>query len=607
MKTLIVSACRTFLALALVGLVTASAVAERPVAPKMLPEETLAIARISDTQLLIERFRETALGRMGQDEKIKPLVSQLYAAAQEAWKQLEDRVGLPLDQILRIPQGEVCVAFVGPRRSGGDSKRSEETDQPQQRAGVVFILDAKDQAPQVKKLLEKGEAFLRENGGTKTNEKLGDQEVAVYSGPEGTSVYQLEREGTILIASTKELMQFALDAWDGKAERTLADNDRYNSIMSRCAGSVDDPPQITWFADPIELVKTFARGNFAATGLALLPVLGLDGLKGVGGSMTFATGEFDDVTHMHVLLDTPRAGVIELLAMTSGDSEPEAWVPADVVTYNTLHWDLQQTYDKGAKLYNSLMEEGAFQNEVRVRISDRLGADFEKEILPQLQGRFTFVQWVEKPVRINSITTLAGIKIKDPAAFKPTMDRVLEKFSDNLTKETFGGTTYWKIKMPPEAIQQPQEGQLALRQPDPCVALVGDYVLISDSSAALKEAIVTSSDPTKSLANELDYKLIASKIKRQVGGDAPGFVQFTRPEEGLRFWYNLANADDTRQGLAGQARDNPFFRDIDRALKDNPLPPFSVLQQYLAPGGGMIVNDETGIHYSSFTLRRKMP
>ena len=42
-----------------------------------------------------------------------------------------------------------------------------------------------------------------------------------------------------------------------------------------------------------------------------------------------------------------------------------------------------------------------------------------------------------------------------------------------------------------------------------------------------------------------------------------------------------------------------------KALAENPLPPFEVLRQYLSPGGGMVVDDETGIHYMAFDLRRE--
>jgi hypothetical protein len=41
------------------------------------------------------------------------------------------------------------------------------------------------------------------------------------------------------------------------------------------------------------------------------------------------------------------------------------------------------------------------------------------------------------------------------------------------------------------------------------------------------------------------------------------------------------------------------------ALEANPLPPFSEIAKYLAPGGGMLVSDETGLHYTAFALRRE--
>jgi hypothetical protein len=228
-----------------------------------LPEKTLAFFRVTDAPLLAERFQETALGRMARDEQMRPLVGQLYASVENAWKQIEDRVGLPLSQVLRIPQGELCVAFVAP---------------PEKPPGMLFLLDVKTQLPAFQTLLAKGEEFLREQGGSRATEKIADLEVTAYTGQDGQVVYFTEQQGTVLVSNSKDVLDYALRAWTGSVERTLADNESYNAIMSRCAGSVDDPPQITYFVDPIELVRTMARGSVAATGLALIPVLGLDGV-----------------------------------------------------------------------------------------------------------------------------------------------------------------------------------------------------------------------------------------------------------------------------------------------------------------------------------------
>jgi len=82
-------------------------------------------------------------------------------------------------------------------------------------------------------------------------------------------------------------------------------------------------------------------------------------------------------------------------------------------------------------------------------------------------------------------------------------------------------------------------------------------------------------------------------------------ITFEQPEEGMRFLYDLVASDQTRDALARQAETNDFFKGIQGTLTDNPLPPFAVLSKYLAPGGSVLTDDDTGIHYMSFSLRRK--
>jgi hypothetical protein len=438
-------------------------------------------------------------------------------------------------------------------------------------------------------------------------EKIDDIEIAHFTGPDGNSAFQFEKEGTIVITTNKDLAAGVLSAWNGAPTgASLADNDKFSSIMSRCSGAVDDPPQITWYVDAIDLIRAVARGNAAAqTGLALFPVLGLDGIKGVGGSLTFATGDFDDVMHLHVLLESPRSGVVEMLALGSGDVTPEAWVPADASNYMTLHWELDETFRVASRLYNSLMNEGAFEAEVQRRVSERIGADFEKEVMPLLDGRITVANWVERdgPPKLNSQTLMVGIKLTDSEAFKPVRDKLLEKFSERLEKKTFAGVEYHTV-VPTERDLE-RELPADTRRPQICAALLGDYLLLTDSELALQEAIKTSHDPELSLANDVEFKLIASRIKRQMGGDRPGMLQFNKPEEGMRLMYDIAAADTTRDRLASQSENNKFFRGLEKTMKDNPLPPFSVLAKYLAPGGGMVTSDETGFHWTTFTLRRK--
>ena len=72
-----------------------------------------------------------------------------------------------------------------------------------------------------------------------------------------------------------------------------------------------------------------------------------------------------------------------------------------------------------------------------------------------------------------------------------------------------------------------------------------------------------------------------------------------------RWLYELAAPKQTRETLGQQAENSRLFKALDTALKENPLPPFAVLRRYLAPGGAVVVDDQTGLHYMAFTLRRE--
>ena len=209
------------------------------------------------------------------------------------------------------------------------------------------------------------------------------------------------------------------------------------------------------------------------------------------------------------------------------------------------------------------------------------------------------VSWVERPITPQSQASILGFKLLDADAVKETLQKVAAKNEANLTSETYAGKTYYQTLAPGQ--EDLPAGQ---RPPLPCFGVLGDYLLAANRSSLYKKVIATAAG-SKSLADELDFKLIAGRIRRQPGGSNPGMISFERPEEGMRFTYDLITGENTRATLAAQAANNRFFRSIDTALKENPIPPFEVLRRYLAPGGAMLIDDGTGIHYTAFSLRRK--
>ncbi|NQU22859.1 MAG: hypothetical protein HQ567_16400 [Candidatus Nealsonbacteria bacterium] len=570
------------------GMANSAMAADRPSAVDLLPKETLVLLSVPDAVEMSDRFMNTAIGRMSQDPQLKPLAGEVYGAVTEVVSQFEEAIGLSLPQLLALPQGELTVALVSP-----------EIGPP----ALVVLFDVGDQLSNARKLLDRGIAELERSGATRSQVTVAKTKITVYDGvgPEGRAVAFFEKDSTMVFSSDAGVIKGVLAAWNGGKADVLADNPNYAAIMRRCQGAKDEQPHFLWFVDPVGILRKIAEENFSLRiAVASLPALGLDGLSGIGGSVILDTEQFDSVIHAHILLESPRSGVVKMIALRTGKVTPEPWVPAEVASYTTLHWDVQETYTSLTTLYDSFRGDGALAAMVQAQIVGPSGIDLEKDILPSLEGRITIISSVESPLAIRSQGMLVGFKLKDTEAVAKALEKLQKMSNGRLVVERFGRKKYYRVVTP-----QFGDAPAELRQATPCLGLLDDYLIATGNDALYKTAMTTAAGGSKSLADELDFKLIASKIKRQPGGKSASMISFNRPEEGMRMLYDMATAEGTRDQLRNGAENNPFFKSLNTALDKNPLPPFAVLRQYLAPGGAMVVDDETGIHYMAFSLKRK--
>jgi hypothetical protein len=567
--------------------------AERPPESRLLPDSTVAMVSIPDVPEMAGRFMNTAFGRMSQDPQMKPLLGQLYGSLTELVSQAQERIALTLPELLALPQGELTVALVAPK------------DAP---LGLVLLLDAGDQVANARKLLDRLAAVLEQSGARKSEHAVGRTTITIYDGvgPQQRKVAYFEKDATIVLGNDAEVVKQVLAVWNRAKADTLADNRNYAAIMSRCRGARDETPQAIWYADLVGILRGMTDQNAGAQMVvALLPALGLDGLSAVGGTVTFDAGQFDAIAHVHLLLENPRSGVVKMLALEPGEVKPERWVPNDVASYMTLHWNFETTYKTAATVYDSFRGDGALARDLGQWISARADIDFQQEILPALEGRVTLFSWVEQPVTIFSQAQLLALRLKDTALANKALGKLVAKYPERLASRSYAGKVYYQLQ-PPPGREPPADAPSTRRAlPQPCFSIVDDYLMLANRASILEKAVLTLADGSKSLADELDFKLILGKIQRQSGSAKPALITFSRPEEGLRYYYDLIVADNTRQGLHRAAENNQLMRALDTALQQNPLPPFEVLERYLAPGGGMVVDDDTGWHYMTFSLRRK--
>ena len=331
----------------LAGVLAASAFAAQPKASELLPEDTLGLVSISDTQELARRFMNTSLGLMSQDPQMKPVIDQLYGSMSELVASLQDKIGLSLPDILSLPHGEITVACVAIKDAN---------------PAFVFLFDAGDQIANARVLLQRVVTEAEGKGATKQEVSVKDTKITIISGP-GTQFFAFfDKDGTIVGGTNLDAVKRILGIWNGEKGQVLSNNQNYGTIMNRCQGSKDEPPQVIWFIDPINIFRSIAEQNVGMrVAVAMMPMLGVDELLSIGGSLTYDLGQYDSVTHIHVLLDNPRSKIFKMIALEPGDANPERWAPTNVASYMTVHVNFDTAVKTLTPMWDGVSGAGIFR------------------------------------------------------------------------------------------------------------------------------------------------------------------------------------------------------------------------------------------------------
>jgi hypothetical protein len=625
--------------LASIAWLAPAAWAQRPSSMKLFPEETLVFIRVANAYEFGEGVRGSSTGRMLADPQVKPFVEQLYGEAAKLYtEKAEQFMGISWDELQKLPQGEVAFAIV-----------AREDKIP----AFLLLVDQGEEGSVASSLLDRALKFAGEQGGDFSTEEIGDVEVTVVrdADDENRVFGVFERENTIVVATDPNVLRGVLYHWDQAGEsdaaanrtesdrddasgegaeeavntdedvteeeadteeaeeevfvpgRTLAENDRFASILRQCRRPQDPPPHLIFFVDPIDLVRNFGRNEGGVQFvMGMLPSLGVDGLMGVGGSFTLATDEYDDLSHLHVLLENPRSGILQLPSFEDGDTAPQPFVPHAIETYMTWNRNMRVFYDRVAALVDQFRYQGSVDKIVEERLSEPLGINFQTDVIDNLAGRYTWTIGYDRPAKFRGQQHMFAIELKDEASaaetLKTVMSKVEEKYPDVFEERTFGKITYHAIM--PEALKNMEEEE---RPAEPCVAIMDGYLFIGGSCNQFERCIAARDGTEERLVDSKDYARVMGVLGRETAGTTPVMMSISRYEETIRQWYNLLTAERTRELIDENKADNPALAALADALDQHQLPPFDVLAPYLAPGGAMFYDTDNGYHVIGFTLR----
>lgn len=569
----------------------APALAQRPTAPRLFSNKTLAYLRIDDTRDLKDRMAITGMGKMAEDPQIKPILGTFYSTLIGNFQGIQDAIGLDLEELLSVPNGEFAIALVGTKTE----------------PAFCVMLETGDELPALQMLLDRALQATDQAGRTPETKEVGKITLTTVSGRRsGEAAGYFIDSGVFVACSKAEYLEQLALIWTGNGidHKPLADNRDFTTIMSRCVGTEGERPQVSFFIDPLAMVRELGKtSSSSVVVLSALKTLGIDGIKGVGGSMIIAPNEFDSIIHGHLLLNPNRQGIMRVLRPKSGSTEPEPWVSDQVVSYTTINWDFPKTFKAVQEIVDTFAGEGTFEKNVIVQGNKNLGIDIRKDMIDVLNDRLTLVQTIVPPKKINSQSNIYSLHVKEASRVKTEiLPKLYEKFKDSgpgLKSKLVGDVTVYYADIQREA---PENSRIRLPQPAFCV--LGNELIASDSLKAIEEAIAFDSGGDGLLSDSIEFKLVRDRIKAQTKNADMSIMAYQRPEEGMRLMYDLATDPDNISSLEEMSENNPFFQALVTALKSKKLPPFEVIAKYLAPGGAFVIDEETGLHYTGFSMRR---
>lgn len=580
-----------------------SVLAERPTAPQLFPAQTLVYFRVDDSRDMKAKMSEASTGKMFNDPELKPIVDELYGSAIKLTAQMQEVIGVNLEELLAIPNGEMAFGFYFNEK----------------KPAIVALLEAGDELPALEIILSRAEEQAAREA-DRTEEKVGDITLVIWKNRNriDQEVAYFIDQGVFVAANQVDAARKLADVWQGKTGegkekyKTLAENRKFLTVMSQCVGSEGERPQASFYVDPIAILKGAINSSGDAGGaavLAILPALGVDGLQSVGGSVILGTKEFDSIIHGHIQLASPRRGLMEVLRPKNGSTTPENWVPSDVGSYMTLNWDVPKTVSSVAKIVDNFQGEDWFKGRME-QAGERFDIKIQEDIIDQIAGRMTIVQGFVKPFRMNSGTNLFAVQLKDPEKFK---ESVLPKINAFIEKQARGGAvpqaktgttgTFYLIEVGGQRENRPSPE--VIRRPKLCYGVMGDYFFFSDDTYMIDEIISAEEGRRDLLADDEDYKMISDKVKEQLREKESSVLMFQRPEESLRVFYEMARDPANKQRLQENSANNPVFTALAQILEKHELPPFSVVEKYLTPTGAFVTEDESGLHYTAFSLKRE--
>ncbi len=619
----------------------------------LLPNTTKGVVLVRDAKNLSETWQKTQLGQLMADPVMKPFTEDLRRQFSERFGQVNDRLGLKLDDLRGVPGGGLAMARIMPEKG---------------KSAIVLAIDVTGHVAQAQALLAKVEANLLARKAKQTQKDVTETTAAMVfqlketrDYPGGQAAFCLA--GNLLAASDDvAVLQQIMQRNSGRAAQggSLADDPAFKAVMKRCGTHAGRTvPQIRWFIQPlgyIEALRAAVPDDKRTTGTTILSVFqqqGFTAIKGIGGYVNFMA-DGCEILHRTAIYaprpykksPPPYKDLCPMNMLTFPNHRHftlPSWVPNDAATCTQFYWDVLQAFDNFGPVFDQIVgegESGAWQELWEGYRDDPLAGeiDIRAELIEHLGQRLIVVSDYKLPITTTSERILVAIEVRDEKAMAAGLYKLFGGGIDaggdpTMKARKFDGLVIWetveeeeyKPQSPPSiSVPIPQFGKekkrrvKARRKDDQApqalehsaITVAYGQLMIGSHYDFLVEVLKQAKDPDP-ISQSLDFKVVTATMNKLGAGDGC-LRSFSRTDEEYRPSYEMIRLgkmpeSESLLGRILNAMLGPNKRGVVRKARidGKELPDFQVVRRYLGPAGEFIVTEDDGWFAVGFMLKKK--
>jgi hypothetical protein len=156
-------------AMAIAGSALAARAADKVPSERRLPTETVGYFSVRDVQEFKQQWPQTLLGQMLAQKEMADFRDEFKAPLKQLSEKVQEQIGVTLEDLLELPQGEVALAVLPPKGAT---------------LPAALLLDFGNNRETVEKLLDKASQELVKNNAKRSEQDFEETSLVIFELPE---------------------------------------------------------------------------------------------------------------------------------------------------------------------------------------------------------------------------------------------------------------------------------------------------------------------------------------------------------------------------------------------------------------------------------------